>query len=46
MILQNALNSDSVQGVAINPFTEKVILSKQMIEIILSKWEEDKENNA
>lgn len=46
VILQNALNSERVQGVAINPFTEKLILSKQMIEIILSEWEEDKENNA
>ena len=46
VILQNALNSGRVQGVAINPFTEKVILSKQMIETILSEWEEDKKNNA
>ncbi|MBR5944330.1 MAG: SseB family protein, partial [Lachnospiraceae bacterium] len=41
VILQNALSSDRVQGVAINPFTEKLVLSKQMIEIILSEWEED-----
>ena len=41
VILENAFNSDRVQGVVINPFSEKMILSKQAVEIILAKWEDD-----
>ena len=42
VILENALNSDKVQGVVINPFTDKMILAKQGIEVILAEWEGDK----
>ena len=42
-ILQAALGNDKVSGVVINPFAEKMILSKQAVEIILAEWEGDKE---
>jgi len=41
VILETALNSDKVQGVVINPFSEKMILSKKAVEIILAEWEGD-----
>ena len=41
VIFENALNSDKVQGIVINPFTEKMILSKKAIEIVLGEWEGD-----
>ena len=40
-ILQAALGDDKANGVVINPFTEKMILSKQAVEIILAEWEGD-----
>lgn len=43
-ILENALNSDRVQGLVINPFSEKIMLSKQIVDVMLSKWEDDEEN--
>ena len=41
-ILQAALGNDKVNGVIINPFAEKMILSKQAVEVILAEWEGDK----
>lgn len=43
VIFQNALSSDRIKGVAINPFTDKMLMSKQAVDIILAEWEDDQE---
>lgn len=41
MVLEKAFDDDRVKGVAINPFSQKMLLSKQAIEVILGEWAED-----
>ena len=41
-ILENALNSDRVMGVAVNPFTDQMLLAKKIVGVILDEWEGDK----